>query len=1040
MILSEFSLKRPVAMIMIFIAVTVLGVISLLNLKLDLMPNVDIPIVAVMTEYSGAGPAEVENTVSRILEGAVSQVQDIKNVVSISREGTSLVIGEFNWGTDVDKRAIDTREKLDMVTRYLPADVTSPTVFKFDPSMIPVLILGVSSDQRDLRELREFAEDNIKDQLAQVDGVAMVQVSGGRQREIHVEVERSRLESVGLSLDQVVMALRMANMNLPGGHLKTGAMDFLIRTPGEFKSVEEIGQTVVGNKGGVQIFLRDVARVNDSFADKDSEVKMNGRPAVVLLVQKQSSANTVQVSDRVLKKIAVLQKNLPGDVKIVTAMDTADFIRKAINNLTQEAGVGSLLAVIVIIFFLYSVSSTLIIALAIPFSIIATFILMYFNNMTLNIVTLGGLTLGIGRLVDDSIVVLENIFRHREQGVEANQAALQGSGEVALAVLATTITTIVVFMPIAFVSGMAGVMFKPMALTVGFALTASYFIAMMLVPLLTTRFMKVEHDRLERRDIFHRSLARFDRLMRGLSDHYQQIVRWAIHHRRAVILSVSAAGLLTLSLLWPFKFIGSEFIPKMDSGELQIEVKMPAGTSFQQTGLVMNRIDSLLRADVPEALAIYTSFGEKEGIQAIIGSGPHLGTIRIRLAPLAERKRSSAMISNAIEAKLSGIPDADVVIYSGGVMGDMMGGSMVGRLTGSSGEIAVEIAGYDLQASEKIAKQIQGLIATIPGTKNAKVSLQAGYPELQVQVDREKAGSLGLSVYQVAATVETAFKGKTATRFRDAVRGKEYDVVVRLAKPDRRDQSSLSRLTVASPMGQNVVLSNVARVKKAFGPVDIVRKNQQRIAIVSCDIAGRPLNAVANELTAKLREVAIPPGFILTIGGTAKEMSESFTSLFFAALLALLLVYMILAAQFESLLDPFIVMFSVPLGIIGVIWGLFLAGMNLSVIAFLGIIMMIGIVVSNAILLVDCANQIRRSGVELYEAVVLAGRTRFRPILMTSIVTILAMVPMALGMGESGEMMAPMAVSVISGLAVSTVLTLVFVPTLYVLFEERLRK
>ncbi len=1040
MILSEFSLKRPVAMIMIFIAVTVLGIISLLNLKLDLMPNVDIPIVAVMTEYSGVGPAEVEATVSRTLEGAVSQVQDIKNVYSISREGTSMIIGEFNWGTDVDKRAMDTREKLDMVKRYLPVDVKSPTVFKFDPSMIPVLILGVSSEQRDLRGLREFAEDNIKDQLAQVEGVALVQVSGGRQREIHVEVDHNRLESVGMPLDQVMMALRMANMNVPGGHLKAGVMDFLIRTPGEFKTVEEIGQTVVGNKGGVQIFLRDVARVADSFTDKDSEVKMNGRPAVVLLIQKQSSANTVQVSDRVLKKIAELQKTLPGDVKIVVSMDTADFIRKAIANLTSEAAVGALLAVIVIIFFLYSVSSTLIIAIAIPFSVIATFILMYFNNMTLNIITLGGLSLGIGRLVDDSIVVLENIFRHREQGVEAKQAALQGSDEVALAVLATTVTTIVVFMPIAFVSGMAGVMFKPMALTVGFALIASYFIAMMLVPLLTTRFMKVEHDRLERQDIFHRSLARFDRFMRGLSDRYQMVVHWAIHHRKAVILSVSAAGLLTLSLLWPFKFIGSEFIPKSDSGELEIAVKMPVGTSFQQTSLVMNKIDSLLRADVPEALSIYTSFGEKEGIQAVIGSGPHLGTIRIRLAPRAERKRSAETISNSLIAKLSDNPDANIVISAGGMMGGMMGGSMVGRLTGSSGELAVEISGYDLQASEKLAKQIKGLMASIPGTKSVNTSLQSGYPELQVQVDREKAGSLGLSVYQVAATVETAFKGKTATRFRDAVRGKEYDVVVRLAKEDRRDQSSLSRLTVASPMGQNVVLANVARVKKAFGPVDIIRKNQQRIATVSCDISGRPLNLATNELVAKLREVTIPPGFTLTVGGSAKEMSESFNSLFFAAHLALLLVYMILAAQFESLLDPFIVMFSVPLGILGVIWGLFLAGMNLSVVAFLGIIMMIGIVVSNAILLVDCANQLRRRGVELYEAVVLAGRTRFRPILMTSVVTILAMIPMALGMGESGEMMAPMAVSVISGLAVSMVLTLLLVPTLYVIFEERFKR
>lgn len=1040
MILSEFSLKRPVAMIMIFVAVTVLGVVALLNLKLDLMPNVDIPIVAVYTEYSGTGPAEVEATVSRTLEGAVSQVQDIKNVYSISREGSSLIIGEFNWGTDVDKRAIDTREKLDMVRRYLPSEVTSPAVIKFDPSMIPVLVLGVSSEQRSLLELREFAEDNLKDPLSQVEGVALVQVSGGREREIHVEVDRNRLESVGLSLDQVQTALRAANMNLPGGHLKPGVLDFLIRTPGEFKTMEEIGQTVVGNRGGVPVFLRDVARVEDSFTDKDSEVKVNGRSAVVLLIQKQSSANTVQVSDRVLKKIAELKKTLPADVKINIIVDTADYIRGSLQNLSQEAIAGALLAMVVIIFFLYSVSSTLIIAIAIPFSLIATFILMYFNNMTLNIVTLGGLALGIGRLVDDSIVVLENIFRHREQGDEAGPAALNGSGEVALAVLATTITTIVVFVPIAFVQGMAGVMFKPMAFTVGFALLASYFISMMLVPLLTTRFMRVERARLERRDAFYRALAAFDRFIRGLSDRYQKVVHWAILHRRAVVLSVVAAGLLTLSLLWPLKMIGSEFTPKSDEGQFQLDVKMPVGTSFQQTRVVMDQIDSLLRADVPEARAIYTTFGEREGMQAMRGSGPHLGSVMVRLFPRAQRKRSTEMITQALRAKLSRIPDASFVFSAGGMSRMFGGGSIGGQLIGASGELAVEIQGYDLKAADQLARRVEGLMGSIPGTKDVTVSLQSGYPELQILVDREKAGALGLSVYQVAGAVETAFKGTTATRFRDAWRGKEYDVVVRFAKQDRLDQASLARLSLASPLGQNVALTNVARIEKAFGPVDIARKNQQRIVMVSCDIAGRPLNTVVSELNAKLKGVPLPPGFTLTVGGSAKDMSESFQSLLFAVLLAILLVYMILAAQFESLLDPFIIMASVPLGILGVVWGLFLAGMNLSVIAFLGIIMMIGIVVSNAILLVDYTNKLRRRGVELYEAVELAGRTRLRPILMTSIVTILAMIPIALGLGESGEMMAPMAVSVISGLAVSMVLTLIFVPTLYVILERRVRR
>ncbi len=1038
MILSDFGIKRPTTVTMIFLAVTVLGVIAMTTLKIDLMPDMDIPVVAVMAEYRGVGPKEVESMVSKTLEGAVSQVQNIKNVYSISKEGYCLVIAEFEWGVDVDQAGNDIREKIDIVKRYLPSDVGNPMVVKFDPSMIPVAILGVSSEKRNLVDLREYAEDEIRDELARLDGVALIQVMGGRKREIHVELERSRMEGLGVSTDQVQGALASANLNLPGGHLKPGQQDFIVRTTGEFASVAEIGQTVVGNKGGVPVFLRDVARIRDTYIENDSEVLMNGRPAVVLMVQKQSSANTVQVSDRVLKRLAELQKNAPGDIKLEVSLDTAEFIRGSIRSLRDEALVGSLLAVLVIILFLHSFSSTLIIGLAIPFSIIATFILMQLNNMTLNIITLGGLALGVGRLVDDSIVVLENIYRHREQGSDPRSAALKGSSEVAMAVLAATITAIVVFLPIAYVKGMAGVMFRPMALTVAFALISSYFISMMLVPLLTTRLMKVEHHRLERDDLFHRILARFDHGIKTLDGFYQGVVRWAITHKRRVAALVGVLALSSIALIWPLGLVGGEFIPESDNGEFQIDIKMPAGTGFKTTSQVIGQIDSIVRHEVAEAKNVYTTIGEGEGMQAVLRGGVNSGQMRVRLGPRQKRKRSVFEIADALRPKFARIPDAAVTIILNRSMGGSIGSSIIGGGTG--GALEVEIQGYNLAVADSLAERVREVMASIPGTKDARKSLQPGFPELQVSLDREKAGWFGLGTYQVAGTIETLFKGKTVTRFRDPRLGKEYDVVVRLAPEERADRASLEAISIPSPMGKPVALTNVATIEKRTGPVNIARKNQQRQVNVSCDVKDRPLSEVSRELSQKLSALRLPPGFHLVIGGAAKDMQDSMRDLVLAALLAIMLVYMVLAAQFESLLDPFVVLFSVPLGVIGVVWGLFLAGMNLSVIAFIGIIMMIGIVVSNAILLVDYSNQLKSRGMGLYDAVILAGRTRLRPILMTSLTTMLGMVPMALGMGESGETIAPLAVAVISGLTVSMVLTLLFVPSLYVIFEERLRK
>ncbi|MDO9068241.1 MAG: efflux RND transporter permease subunit, partial [Deltaproteobacteria bacterium] len=732
MILSEFGIKRPVTVFMIFIGVTVIGLVALLNLNIDLLPDMSFPIVAVMTEYPGVGPSEVEAMVSRPMESVVSMVRDVKNVRSTSKEGSSMIIVEFDWGTDIVAAAIDVREKIDLVKSHLPSDVQNPVIVKFDPALMPVMVIGVSSP-RGVSELRQYADDNLKDRLARIPGVASVTVQGGQDRQIHVNIDRTRMEALGLSFDQVGMSLRASNLNLPGGHLKSGQLDFLIRIPGEFKTVEQIAGTIIGNKGGTPVYLRDIARVEDSFNESDTETKLNGERSVALVIQKQSGSNTVQVSDKIQAKIKELQEQVPSDIKLSTAFDSAEFIRGSIKSLQTEAVGGSLLAILIIMLFLRNFSSTLIISLSIPFSIVVTFILLYFRNMTLNIMTLGGLALGVGRLVDDSIVVLENIYRHREAGHSPEEAALKGSDQVAMAVLAATITTIVVFLPIAFVSGIAGVLFRPMAYTVSFSLIGSYFVSMMLLPLLTSRFLKMEKNGTPPAESswWKRLLDKAGQWLNGLDDIYQKVLTGALARKKAVMAITLGVVVLSAAL---FGLTDSEFMPSSDEGQFTVSITMPVGTSFKKTGQVMQRIEDIIKADIPETRVLYTQFGEGEGMRkAMANSGPNIGAIQVKLGPRSQRNRGIEEIMDQLRVKVAAIPDAKAVFVSGSLISQIM--SM-----GSGGAIQVDIQGYNLEASKKLAEQVKGIMIAVPGTKDVAISRSEGMPELQVLVDRDKAG------------------------------------------------------------------------------------------------------------------------------------------------------------------------------------------------------------------------------------------------------------------------------------------------------------
>lgn len=1021
------SLENPIARVMVTLALVGLGVLAFTHLAIDLFPDVTYPVATVVTEYTGASPADIETTVTRPIEKVVSRITNVRFVSSYSREGLSVVVIEFTWGTDLDAAAIDIQQNVNQILDRLPEEAKQPIIVKFDPSQVSVITLAVAGSL-DPWKLRELAEDFVAPRLETLPGVAAANVFGGQVREIQVEVDRVRLEGAGLSLDQVLQAVKTGNLDAPGGNLKAGTRDYSVRTLGRPPQVQDLQELVIGRRGGVTVRIRDIGRVRDGFEETQTDVRVNAGPGLILGVQKQPGSNTVAVVDAILRELPRIRQDLPPGISLEVVSDQSTFIRRAIRTLQIEAMLGSLLAIGIILVFLRNLRSTCIIALSIPISITTTFVLMYFNRMTLNIMTLGGLALGVGRLVDDSIVVLENISRRLEAGEDPRTASERGATEVSRAIIAATVTSVIVFLPIAFVQGVAAVLFWQLALTVGLALLASLFESLTLVPILTARFLRPRGPAEGPgwlRDLFARSEGAFARL----DSRYQALLTWALQRRWTVVGGTAAALLLSLAFI---PLIGTEFFPPSDEGEFGITVRLPAGTRVEETAKVVTGMEALILEEVPELRSMFARVGSGRGRGAIFSgraAGPHTGFMRIRLVPLAERRRSADEIMAALRPRLPRVPGGNITMVTGG---------LVSRLIafGAEEPIVVEIQGYDLATGSRLAAEVAALLREIRGVADVQVSREEGLPELQVALDHQRLAALGLTASQVAATVKTAIGGFEASLYVDPQTGREHNVLVRLQEPDRQQITDLSQITLTAN-GRQVPLSNVAQVRRQTSPTQIERKYQQRLVRVVANTAGRDLGSIAAEIEAGLALLEKPKDFVVRLAGARVEQAEAFRNLALALLLAVALVYMVLASQYRSLLHPFIIMFSVPLGVIGVIWALLLTGTTLSVISLIGVIMMVGIVVSNAILLVDTVNLRRREGMPLYAAIIQAGRTRLRPILMTSLTTILGILPMALGLGEGAEANAPLAIAVIGGLAVSTLLTLVFIPVLYHLFERR---
>ena len=1024
--LPNFSVSRPVTILMLFIGLILIGLISYQNLGLDLLPDLSFPMSAIIVSYSGVAPQEIENMITIPLEEAVGTIQGVKKISSYSREGSSVVLMEFNWGTDMDVTALNIREKIDQVKGFLPGDASDPMVIKFDPSLMPILVLGMSSEEKDLQKLQEYAEDIIKPRLERMEEVASVSINGGLDREILVSIDNDKLRSNQLSFSQVTAALAGENVNLPAGTLKEGTINFLIRTLGRFKSIQDIERILISNIRGNKIYLGDIAKVEDTFKERNSITYVNGKPGIMVSLQKESGKNTVTVAKRVFKELEIIQKLLPGDISITPVFDSSDFIKKTISQVGWVALYGAIIAVFVLFFFLGNLGSTLIIGFAIPISLIFTFTLLYFSNLTLNMMTLGGLALGIGMMVDNSIVVLENIFRYRELGTDIKESACLGASEVGTAISASTFTTIAVFLPIVYVQGIASELFRPMGYTITFSLLTSLLVALTLVPMLSSKIMhfkvKDNSSSVSKENMVQNSMSQGGRIFNFVREEYSRLLSWSLRHRGIVFV---LAVIIFVGSVMLIPFVGTEFIPSSDQGQFNINITLPTGTNLETTREVVSEVEKIV-LEIPEMKSMLTTAGEGSGGMGFSTEGGNSGTIMVNLVEQNKRDRSTAQIINQLREKIGTYPDAQIKFSEQG-------------FTFSSGsDLEVKISGDSLDELANIANHILISITEVEGVYDLESSVEDVRPELHVNIDREKANLYGLNTAQIASTVHDALLGRVASIYQE--KGEQIDIRIRLEEEDRNSIKEVENLLISSSVGLQIPLKEIAEVTVGSGPKGIDRENQQRIVNVSGNISGRVLGKVIQDAQQKLEKLVLPEDYRYEFSGQNREMQESFLQLALALVLSIVLVYMIIAAQFESLLMPLAIMFSVPFSLIGVILGLLLTDKSLNVLSYIGIIMLVGIVVNNSIVLIDYINQLRQKGIERKEAIILGGKTRLRPILMTMFTTVLALVPMAMGIGEGAELRAPMAITIIGGLTSSTFLSLIIVPIFYTFLDDLSQK
>lgn len=1084
--LVDISIRRRVTISMFTLAILLFGFVSFFRLKINLLPDLTYPTLTIRTEYTGAAPAEIENLITKPIEEALGVVKNVQQVRSISRSGQSDVLLEFAWGTNMDYASIDVREKLDIL--QLPLEAQKPIILRFDPSLDPILRFGFFKKEKaqlatgeaqvqpvsftpaangvlhedELKYLRRFADEQIKKDLESALGVAAVKISGGLEDEIQVAVDQAKLAQLKLPLEEVARVLGAENVNLSGGRLEEGVQQYLVRTLNQFRTVEEIGDVIVASRGGKPLYLRDIATVRHGYKEREAITRLNGVEAVEIAIYKEGDANAVSVARGVEKRLVQLRKNLPATLELVKVYDQSTFISQSVNDVISAGWQGGLLAIIILYFFLRNFSATAIIALSIPVSVVATFNLMFGTNLSLNIMSLGGLALGIGMLVDNSIVVLENISRHRDLGKDAMTAARDGTKEVSMAVTASTLTTVAVFFPLVFVKGIAGQLFRDQALTVTFSLLASLLVAITLIPMLASlgakkveadfaapvwREPKTRFGRVWRRlrlvlfstipvfiargiiwmsrmisrllqMLFKPLLYWFGTVYNPIETRYPRMLRWALGHK-GTVLGVAFSLFIISVLMIPN--LGIELIPQLSQGEFNVEFRLPPGTPLERTDAAIASIQTAASkiSAIPQTFSV-AGTGNRLDANPEEG-GENWGELNVTMASGSKRADEEETMA-ALRRDLERLP---------GVQYKFSRPTLFSFKT----PIEVEVAGFDLDKLKSVSTEIARRMHASPSFADVKSTMEIGHPEIQIVFDRERAAALGMAVHQIADRVVDKVRGEVATRY--SFHDRKIDVLVRAREEDRNSVERVRKLIINPDSDRPVPLEAVATIIVENGPGEIRRVGQERVALVTANLRSGDLGRAAQEINAIIGSIPMPTGLVARLAGQNEEMAVSFRSLQLALLLAVFLVYLVMASQFESLLHPFVIMFTIPLALIGAVFALWITGSTLSVVVFIGLILLAGIVVNNAIVLIDFINQLREKGMEKFEAIVEAGRSRLRPIMMTTLTTVLGLLPLALGLGEGAEVRAPMAITVIGGLTVSTMLTLLVIPVMYAVMDRK---
>ena len=1015
--LADVSIQRPVFATMMIMALIVLGLFSYLKLNVDLYPNVDIPYVIVTTVLPGAGPEQIETDVTKKVEDAVNPIEGVDKIQSYSRENVSIVVIAFKLEIDGKAAAQDVREKLAAIRADLPEETEEPIIQRYDPASLPIMSLTVSGERPE-KEVTTYAKNVVKKRLENIPGVGSVDLVGGAEREINIEVDPAKLKAYELSIQDVIQSVGASNVEIPGGNLIQGSRQLLLRTMGKYKNVDGFNKVIVSNPKGKIVYLSDIAKVVDGIKEQTSLTRVNGNYAVGLNIIKQSGSNTVKVADEVNKQLENLKKELPPDIKIFMAQDNSVFIKDSINDVLFDILYGGLLAVIVIYLFLANLRATIISALALPSSIIASFIIMYALNFTLNMMSLLALSLAVGLLIDDAIVVIENIYRHMDQGETPFEAAKSASQEIGLAVMATTFTIVAVFVPVAFMPGLVGRFFYQFGITISVAVMVSLFVAFTLTPMLSSRWLKREDEALSKEgNILQKILFYFNHFFEILSAKYKIALRWSLTHRKTVVFGSIIVFLLSFMLMG---ILGSQFFPDTDQNEFNITVNAAPGSSLEQTSLICGQIENTLKKYHEVSTVLTTIGGANNPVTT--------ATILVKLVNKRERERSDKQIMNSLRSRLHFLPGANI------------GFQVQGGPGGNEKPVTLSIRGEDINKLSAIADKVETIVRSTKGCVDIENSLETSKPEVRLTIDREKSSDLGLNPYLIASSVRSMVDGVVATKYQEG--DEQYDVRVRLQKQNRANIADISGLMLKSTKndvnGRPIIIpaTDVAFVHEGVGPSQVIRYARQKEIRVDANLSNRLLGDVLGDIQNGLKNIKMEPGYTVSVVGEGEQQSEAFINILLSLMLAIVFVYIVLAAQFESFVHPFSIMLALPMSIIGAVLALLVFGSSLSVISLIGIIMLMGLVTKNGILLVDFTNVLRGRGLSRMDALLKAGPTRLRPILMTTFAMIFGMVPVAFALGEGSEFRSPMGQAVIGGLITSTLLTLFIVPVVYTILDD----